>query len=55
MVKILITLLSVIFSITAFAGEVKLGALFSETGPASYLGHPEKLTAEMLIELRHSG
>jgi len=36
----------------AEAGDkyVKLGAVFSETGPASFLGHPEKLTAEMLVD-----
>ncbi|MBN2369807.1 MAG: ABC transporter substrate-binding protein [Vicinamibacteria bacterium] len=32
------------------AGTVKIGALFSVTGPASFLGAPEKRTAEMLVE-----
>jgi branched-chain amino acid transport system substrate-binding protein len=30
--------------------EIKIGALFSVTGPASFLGLPEKQTAEMLVE-----
>jgi branched-chain amino acid transport system substrate-binding protein len=34
---------------TAFA-EIKIGALFSVSGPASFLGLPEKQTAEMLVE-----
>jgi len=37
------------FSLTAFA-EIRLGALFSVTGPASFLGNPEKQTVEMLTE-----
>lgn len=49
MVRILAVMVIILSCLTAFAGEVKLGALFSETGPASYLGHPEKLTAEMLV------
>jgi len=35
----------------AVAGEpYKVGALFSVTGPASFLGAPEKKTAEMIVE-----
>lgn len=30
--------------------DIKLGAIFSVTGPASYLGLPEKQTLEMLVE-----
>lgn len=35
----------------AFAGEtVKIGAVFAVTGPASFLGDPQKKTIEMLVE-----
>lgn len=32
------------------AGPIKVGCIFSVTGPASYLGAPEKKTVEMLVE-----
>jgi branched-chain amino acid transport system substrate-binding protein len=32
------------------AGAYKIGAVFSITGPASFLGEPEKKTAEMIVE-----
>ncbi len=32
------------------AGTVRIGALFSVTGPASFLGEPEKKTLEMLVK-----
>jgi branched-chain amino acid transport system substrate-binding protein len=32
------------------AGTIKIGALFSVTGPASFLGAPESKTAKMLVE-----
>ena len=35
---------------SAFDGEYKVGAVFSVTGRASFLGDPEKKTAEMLAE-----
>lgn len=36
---------------TSFAQDpIKIGAIFSATGPASFLGEPEKNTAEMLQE-----
>src|SRR5271157_5715512 len=31
------------------APPVKIGALFSVTGPASFLGEPERNTAEMMV------
>ena len=34
----------------ADSGSIKIGALFSITGPASFLGAPEEKTARMLIE-----
>jgi branched-chain amino acid transport system substrate-binding protein len=37
------------FSFSAFA-EIKVGALFSVTGPASFLGLPEKQTLELLVD-----
>jgi hypothetical protein len=30
--------------------EYKVGAIFSVTGPASFLGDPEKKTAEMIVD-----
>jgi branched-chain amino acid transport system substrate-binding protein len=38
------------FSGAADAPEIKIGALFAVTGPASFLGAPEQRTAEMLVE-----
>ncbi|GAB7082189.1 ABC transporter substrate-binding protein [Megalodesulfovibrio paquesii] len=32
------------------AGPIKLGAVFSVTGPASFLGEPEKQTIELLVK-----
>ncbi len=54
--KCLITVIS--FSIAAFAvnckggssDTIKVGALFAVTGPASFLGAPEKKTVEMFVE-----
>jgi branched-chain amino acid transport system substrate-binding protein len=34
----------------AETGPIKVGCIFSVTGPASYLGAPEKKTAEMFVE-----
>ena len=35
----------------AFAsGTIKIGGLFAVTGPASFLGEPEKKTLEMLVK-----
>lgn len=43
--------LSLICTTVAFAaGTVKIGALFSVTGPASFLGEPEKRTLELLVK-----
>lgn len=47
--KLLLITLMLCFSLTAFA-EIRLGGLFAVTGPASFLGNPEKLTAEMLVD-----
>lgn len=50
MIRIL-AFLAILFACSAvYAAEIKLGVLFAETGPASYLGHPEKQTVEMLVE-----
>lgn len=49
MKKIMLTTLMLCFSLTAFA-EIRLGGLFAVTGPASFLGNPEKLTVEMLVD-----
>ena len=42
------SLLSVTAAFTS--GTIKIGALFSVTGPASFLGEPEKKTLEMLVK-----
>lgn len=49
--------LSLVFSLLFFVGvtsvaaeSVKLGALFSVTGPPSFLGEPERNTAQMMVE-----
>ena len=34
----------------AWAGTVKVGAIFAVTGPASFLGGPEARSAEMVVE-----
>jgi len=40
-----------VLSLSSMAiAEIKLGAIFSITGPASYLGLPEKQTLEMLVD-----
>ncbi|MGE4498397.1 MAG: ABC transporter substrate-binding protein [Deferribacterales bacterium] len=48
--KKLLVFVLLLASVTAFAGTIKLGALFSVTGPAGYLGLPEKQTVEMLVD-----
>ena len=47
----ILTTIAVMFcSLEAMAaGTVRIGALFSVTGPASFLGEPEKKTLEMLV------
>ncbi|PLX67804.1 MAG: ABC transporter substrate-binding protein [Denitrovibrio sp.] len=49
MKKLTLVAIMLCFTFTAFA-EIRLGALFAVTGPASFLGNPEKLTTEMLVE-----
>ena len=40
-----------LFSSSVFAAQpIKIGALFSITGPASFLGEPERNTAQMVID-----
>jgi branched-chain amino acid transport system substrate-binding protein len=44
-------LVAILFCGTALgAGTIKIGGLFSVTGPASFLGDPEKKTLEMLVK-----
>ena len=57
--KRLVTLLFSLSIITvttavASAATVRIGALFSVTGPASFLGEPEKNTLEMLVKEANS-
>lgn len=49
MKKLIIVTMALLFSFSAFA-EIKIGGLFAVTGPAAYLGQPEKQTLEMLVE-----
>jgi branched-chain amino acid transport system substrate-binding protein len=44
------TLLILTVSNAFAAGTIKIGGLFSVTGPASFLGEPEKKTLEMLVK-----
>ena len=59
--KRLVTLLLTLSILTlaaaaASAATVRIGALFSVTGPASFLGEPEKNTLEMLVkEINNKG
>jgi hypothetical protein len=36
-------------TIDAASKSIKIGAIFSQTGPASFLGAPEVMTARMLV------
>ncbi|MBV5338412.1 MAG: ABC transporter substrate-binding protein [Deltaproteobacteria bacterium] len=49
--------LSLVCATVSFAsGTIRIGALFSVTGPASFLGEPEKKTLELLVkELNEKG
>lgn len=49
MKKLTVFLLTVLMCATAHA-EIRLGGLFSSTGPTSFLGMPEKQTLEMLVD-----
>ncbi|HEY3423742.1 MAG TPA: ABC transporter substrate-binding protein [Negativicutes bacterium] len=42
--------LCVFYSTVVMASTIKIGGLFSVTGPASFLGEPEKKTLEMLVK-----
>ncbi len=48
-VVITATLLLMIFNTAYAADTIRIGGLFAVTGPASFLGDPEKKTLEMLI------
>jgi branched-chain amino acid transport system substrate-binding protein len=48
---ILLLAVTILVATTAFAAEpLRIGALFSVTGPASFLGEPERNTLEMLVK-----
>lgn len=53
-VKVMSSVLAVVtmlFSATAFAAApIKIGALFAVTGPAAFLGEPERNSAKMVID-----
>lgn len=47
---VLVSFFCLLFGSMVFAAEpVKIGALFSVSGPASFLGEPERNTAEMMV------
>ncbi|SFM94642.1 ABC transporter substrate-binding protein [Thermodesulforhabdus norvegica] len=49
--RLLVAVMFFSAAVTAFAGEpYRIGAVFSVTGVASFLGEPEKKTAEMIAE-----
>lgn len=49
--QLLLIAASLVFATTAFAAEpLRIGALFAITGPASFLGEPERNTLEMLVK-----
>ena len=46
-----LALVGLLFTLPAWAAEpLRIGALFSVTGPASFLGEPERNTLEMLVK-----
>src|SRR4030042_1637365 len=46
-----ISMVLVLFAGTVFAAPpIKIGAILSVTGPASFLGEPERNTAQMMVE-----
>jgi len=46
-----IAAISLLFSVNAFAAApIKIGALFAVTGPAAFLGEPERNSAKMVID-----
>ena len=48
---LLVLTVTFLFTTTAFASEaLRIGALFAVTGPASFLGEPERNTLEMLVK-----
>jgi len=48
---LLVLTVTILFTTAAFAAEtLRIGALFSVTGPASFLGEPERNTLEMLVK-----
>ncbi|NVN97941.1 MAG: ABC transporter substrate-binding protein [Geobacteraceae bacterium] len=48
---ILSLVITLVFAVSAYAGEpLRIGALFAVTGPASFLGEPERNTLEMLVK-----
>ena len=49
--SVILTILLMFVSSTAMASSpIRIGALFSVTGPASFLGEPEKNTLELLVK-----
>ena len=51
----LILVAAILFAASAFAAEpLRIGALFAVTGPASFLGEPERNTLEMLVKEANS-
>lgn len=49
MKRLLITAASLMIAATVAQAEIKIGSVLSVTGPASFLGDPEKKTLEMYV------
>jgi branched-chain amino acid transport system substrate-binding protein len=48
---LIVAVSSILSSVTAFAAApIKIGALFAVTGPAAFLGEPERNSAQMVVE-----
>lgn len=51
LIALVTSIVTLLVAAAAFAAEpLRIGALFSVTGPASFLGEPEKNTLEMLVK-----
>ena len=55
-ISVLFAIVGVLFSSSVFAAApIKIGALFAVTGPAAFLGEPERNSAKMVIEEINKG
>ncbi|HET7381078.1 MAG TPA: ABC transporter substrate-binding protein, partial [Pseudolabrys sp.] len=49
-VTAVVSLLGLLVAAHQVSAQIKIGAVLSVTGPASFLGDPEKKTLEMYVE-----